>query len=147
MHADLLAVDIDNRREHRWQAGPEPVRRLLVKSQYRRGQPDPAGAQIDGDPLVPDPTGVELSRLLDLSATLASSRYGAARSPDGVPGSASIAVEQPVFDERQHDLVEFAAAKTEGQQPAVFAVAQGQVITAIARAGATPVATLALAPS
>ena len=36
-----------------------------------------------------------------------------------------VIVEQPVFDERRHDPVEFAAAKTEGQQPAIFAVGQG----------------------
>ena len=57
---------------------------------------------------------------------------------------AVIVVEQPVFDERRHDLVEFAAAKTEGQQPAVFAVAKRQGVAATARAGAAPVVTLAL---
>ena len=35
VHANLLAVDVDNGREHRRQAGAEPVRRLLVKFQYR----------------------------------------------------------------------------------------------------------------
>jgi hypothetical protein len=29
MHADLLAGRIDDRREHRWQVGAEPMRRLL----------------------------------------------------------------------------------------------------------------------
>ena len=35
VHANLLAGHVDNGREHRWQAGAEPVRRLLLKSQYR----------------------------------------------------------------------------------------------------------------
>ena len=40
---------------------------------------------------------------------------------------AVVIVEQSVFDERRHDLVEFAAAKAEGQQPAVFAVAKDRL--------------------
>ena len=56
------------------------------------------------------------------------------------------AIRPPVFDERQHDLVEFAAAKAEGQQPAVFTFAQGQGVPAIAGAGAAPVVALAPDP-
>jgi len=55
-------------------------------------------------------------------------------------------VEQAIFDQRRDDPVERATAKTEGQQPAVFAVSQGQGVTALARASGAPVVALTLSP-
>ena len=124
VHANLLAGHVDNRRDHRWQAGSEPVRGLLLEPQYRRDQPDSAAAQIDGDPLVPGAAIVDFSRLLDTSAApsvIAITSYPVARRR---VETHALAIEQPVFDERQRDLVEFAATKTEGQQLTVFAVTQ-----------------------
>ena len=112
VHANLLAVDVDNGREHRRQAGAEPVRRLLVKSQYRRGQPNLAAAQIDGDPLVPNAAVVDLPGMRDALGVIALTDGDTSRHMEII---IVVIVEQPVFDERRHDLVECAAAKTEGQ--------------------------------
>ena len=113
VHANLLAGHVDDRGQHRWQAGAEPVRCLLLKSQYRRGQPDPAAAQIDGDPLVPNAAVVDLPGMRDSLGVIALTDSDTPRHMEII--AIVVIVEQTIFDERRHDLVECAAAKTEGQ--------------------------------
>jgi hypothetical protein len=79
VHAGLLAGYIDHGRKHRWQAGTEPVRRLLLKSQYRWGQPDLAAAQIDLNPLVLDAAGVDFTGLRDTFSGMSDTLSGRAR--------------------------------------------------------------------
>src|SRR5262249_14830484 len=44
--AGLLSIDIDNRRDHRWPTGPQPMRRNLTEAKDRRRQRDGARSQI-----------------------------------------------------------------------------------------------------
>jgi hypothetical protein len=57
---------------------------------------------------------------------------------------AVIAVEQTEFDERWQDLVEFAAAKTEGEQATICTITKRQPVAASTRAVTAPVTTLGL---
>src|SRR5579871_1889959 len=99
-----------------------------------------ATTQIDGDPLAPASAVVDLPRVRDALGVTAPTDGDTSRHMEI---TIVVIVEQTVFDERRHDLVECTAAKTKNQQRAVFAVSQGYGIAAAARARGAPVVTLA----
>ena len=122
MQAGLLAGHIDDRGQHRRQAGAEPVRGLLAKPKDRRSQMNAATAQIDGDPIVRGSAVVDLPGMRDTLGVIGLTDDDTSRHMETI---IVVVVEQSVFDELRDDLVECAAAKTKGQQSAAFAVTQG----------------------
>ena len=71
-----------------------------------------AAVQIDVDPLVLNSASVNLAGLRDTLGVIALTDGDTSRHMEII---IVVIVEQTVFDQRRHDLVEFATAKTEGQ--------------------------------
>ena len=69
-----------------------------------------ATAQTDGDPLVPTSAVVDLPGMRDALGVIALTVGDVSRHTEII---IVVIVEQTVFDERRHDLVECATAKTE----------------------------------
>ena len=71
-----------------------------------------ATAQIDGDPLVQSSTVVDLPGMRDALGVIALTDGDTSRHMEII---IVVIVEQAIFDQRRHDPVEWAAAKTKGQ--------------------------------